>query len=232
MDAGPHEEKEDFAVTTRTIPFLVAVLLLAAGSAMADSVLYNNGPFDDDTDAWDVSQGLVVSDTFTLMSQSTVTGFQFNSWVFPGDVLTTAEVSITSAEFGGTTFFDQTVNFTQTECVTNAYGFDICRESTTFNGPNLAAGTYWLNLQNARVANGDPVYWDENSGEGCSSPGCPSQASESEVGTIPSESFTVLGTVTSTTTTTTTTSTTPEPGSILLWGSGFLAFSGLRRRLG
>ena len=40
------------------------------------------------------------------------------------------------------------------------------------------------NLQNAVVNTGDPVYWDENSG--------PSLASESSVGTIPSESFTIL----------------------------------------
>ena len=26
---------------------------------------------------------------------------------------------------------------------------------------------YWLNLQNATSAGGDPVYWDENSGVGC-----------------------------------------------------------------
>lgn len=141
---------------------LILVLLLAVAPAMADSVLYNNGPYDDDTDAWEINYGFVVSDTFTLMSQSTVTGFQFNTWMYPGDVLTTAVLSITSNEFGGTTYFDQTLNFTQTECVMNAYGFDACRESASVSGPNLGAGTYWLNLQNASVANGDPVYWDEN----------------------------------------------------------------------
>ena len=62
---------------------------------------------------------------------------------------------------------------------------------------NLAAGDYWLNLQNAVVDTGDPVYWDENSG--------PSQASQNSVGTIPSESFTLLGE--------TTQGTVPEPGS-------------------
>jgi len=89
-------------------------------------------------------------------------------------------------------------------------------------GVNLAsAGSYWLNIQNASSAAGDPVYWDENSG--------PSSASENTVGTIPSESFTVLGTQ-STTTTTTTTGTTPEPSSILLLGSGILGLAGVLRR--
>ena len=59
------------------------------------------------------------------------------------------------------------------------------------------------------LSDGDPVYWDENSG--------PSIASNNEVGTVPSESFTVLGSAG-----TSTTGTTPEPGSILLFGSGIL----------
>lgn len=203
-------------------PLTILCLLLAVVSAKADSVLYNNGPYDDDTDAWAINGGLVVSDTFTLTGQSTITGFHFNTWMFPSDVLISAEFSITSNEFGGTTYFDQTLNFTQTECVMNAFGFDACLESTSFSGPTLNAGTYWLNLQNATVANGDPVYWDENSGEGCSSPGCPSLASESSVGTIPSESFTLFGNGT--------TGSSPEPGTIVLFGSGLVGLATMLRR--
>jgi hypothetical protein len=201
---------------------LTILSLIWAVPAMAQSTLYSNGPSDDDVDAWTINSGFVVSDTFTLTTNATVNGFRFNAWVFPGDVLTSAEVSLTSAEFGGTSFFDQTVNFTQSNCSVNAYGFNICAESTSFSGVNLSAGTYWINLQNASVPNGDPVYWDENSGEGCNSPGCPSQASESSVGTIPSESFTILGNTGS--------GSVPEPGTILLFGSGALGSIGAFRR--
>jgi len=114
------------------------------------------------------------------------------------------------------------VNFTQGNCTTNQLGFSLCDETGSFGPVNLAAGTYWLNLQNAVVNTGDPVYWDENSG--------PSSASENSVGTIPSESFTVLGGSTSTTTTTTTTGTVPEPSSIMLLGSGILGLVGVLRR--
>ena len=50
-----------------------------------------------------------------------------------------------------------------------------------------------MTLQNASVTSGDPVYWDENSGIGCHSMGCPSQAYESGLGTIPSEAFDITG---------------------------------------
>ena len=103
----------------------------------------------------------------------------------------------------------------------NQYGYNI--DLITFNtgGVPLSAGTYWLNLYNATVASGDPVYWDENSGVGCQSSGCPSQASESALGTIPSEAFTINPGGNGST---------PEPSSIMLFGSGLLGLAGLLRR--
>ncbi len=50
----------------------------------------------------------------------------------------------------------------------------------------LDPGTYWLTLQNALSTQGNPIYWDENSG--------PSLAQENSLGTIPSESFSIQGT--------------------------------------
>jgi PEP-CTERM motif len=207
-----------------SLSLLALCLTLAAVPAVAQTV-YSNGPINGNTDAWTINFGFIVSDTFNVTnSGTTITGGSFGMWLFEGDTLTSAELSITSGENGGTSYFDQTVSFTQSGCVVNSYGFNVCTESTTFNGPTLNAGTYWLNLQNASVPSGDPIYWDENSG--------PSSASENTVGSIPSESFTVLGS-TSTSTTTSTTSTTtsvPEPSSIMLFGSGLLGLAGVLRR--
>ncbi|MGA2371987.1 MAG: choice-of-anchor tandem repeat GloVer-containing protein [Candidatus Korobacteraceae bacterium] len=175
--------------------------------------IYDNGPINGNTDAWTINFGFVVSDTFTVPSGgATLTGAAFGMWLFSGDTLSTAELSITSGENGGTSYFDQTVNFTQGSCTVNEYGYNVCSVTTSFNGPALNAGTYWVNLQNASVPSGDPVYWDENSGVGCTGTGCPSSASESEVGTIPSEAFTILGSSTTTSTSTSSTSCT-------LWGA-------------
>ncbi len=201
-----------------SLSLLALCLTLAAVPAMAGD-LYDNGAINGNVDAWTINFGYAVSDTFTLSANSTVTGVTFGAWLFPGDTLTSAEVSITSSELGGTTYFDGTVNFSQGSCTTNGFGYNVCAETGSFSGVALGAGTYWLNMQNASVPSGDPVYWDENSG--------PSQASESSLGTIPSEAFTVLG---SGGTTTTGGGTTPEPSSIMLFGSGILGLAGVLRR--
>jgi hypothetical protein len=171
----------------KTHVLLLAILVVGlAVPSMAQTDVYDNGPTNGTVDAWTINFGFVVSDTFTLSSHIfSLDGLSFSAWLFPGDILQSAEVSITSSEFGGTTFFDGTVNFTQSNCVYNQFGFDVCNEAGSFSTNPLNAGTYWLNLQNAVVTSGNPVYWDENNG--------PSFASENSIGTIPSESFTVLG---------------------------------------
>ncbi len=158
-----------------------------------DSVVYENGPVNGTVDAWTINFGYVVSNTFTLSSSGSATGFDFYVWAYPGDTPLTVDWSITSDEFGGTTYGSGTAQVTSTYISSNQYGYDIEKVSVTGLNVGLAPGTYWLNLQNATTGFGAPLYWDENSGAGCHSPGCPSYASESAQGTIASEAFDVLG---------------------------------------
>jgi len=165
--------------------------------------IYDNGPINGNTDAWTINFGFITSDSFNVTSNNaSITGMSFGAWLFSGDTLTSVELSITSGENSGTSYFDQTVTFTQGSCTANQYGYNVCAETGSFNGPTLNAGTYWVNLQNASVPSGDPAYWDENSGVGCQGSGCPSLASQNDVGSIPSESFTILGSATTTTSST------------------------------
>ena len=98
---------------------------------------------------------------------------------------------------------------------------------------SLSAGqTYWLNLQNATVPSGDPVYWDENDGVGCGGDdgkggGCPSEADWTSCilrnGPLcPPESFDINGTGGE--------GTTPEPASFILVSSGILGLGSMLRR--
>jgi len=205
----------------------VIALTIAAAPAFAD-VAYENGPINGQVDAWTINFGFVVSDSFTISTGNTaITGLSFGAWLFPGDVLQSVEVSLTSEEFGGTVYFDGVVNFVQSGCFLNSYSYNVCTETGSFNGPSLDNGTYWLNLENAVVNNGDPVYWDENSGIGCHSPGCPSEAGPGGEGTLPSEAFTLLS---GGTTSTTSTTSVPEPSSVMLVASGALGVGGILLR--
>src|SRR5271166_575492 len=199
----------------------VLSLALAALPAFAD---YENGPINGTTDAYNISFGFIVSNSF-FADANTVTGFMLGTWEFPGDVVVSLDWTITSQENGGTVYGSGTAkgkNLTDQFISTNQFGYDIDR--LTISGLNVAVtsgSTYWLNLDNATVPGGDPVAWDENSGIGCMSNGCPSQASETSVGTIASEAFTIN---------TSGTQPTPEPGSFMLLGSGVIALAGVLRR--
>jgi hypothetical protein len=167
----------------RTTP---AAPLARRHAAPQDTVLlYENGPVNGNTYAWTINFGYVVADSFTL-GVGRINGFDFWVWEFPGDSLSSVDWSITSAPFGGTTYASGTAsgsNLTDKFISSNSYGYDIDAASASGLNVSLGAGTYYLNLQNAVVPSGDQVYWDENSGTGCHSSGCPSLADESSVGT-------------------------------------------------
>ena len=212
----------------------LALLCLAVMLPASAQVLYDDGPINGTTDAWTINFGYIVGDTFQLSANSTVGGFNFGAWEFPGDILTSVDWSITSEFDGGTLYGSGTAsgkNLTDQFISTNQYGYDIDQITVTGLKVNLASGTtYWLDLQNAMVPSGDPVFWDENSGVGCKGDngmggGCPSQADWTgciSAGALcPPESFDINGTGGGTT---------PEPGSIVLFGSGILGLAGIVRR--
>jgi hypothetical protein len=108
------------------LSLFVLCLTLAAVPAVAQT-LYSNGPINGNTDAWTVNFGFTVSDTFNVtINETTVTGGSFGMWLFSGDTLTSAELSITSGENSGTSYFDQTVSFEQGSCTANQYGYNVC----------------------------------------------------------------------------------------------------------
>ena len=136
---------------TRIASLAILCLALAAIPASAQ-VLYDNGPINGTTDAWTINFGFVVSDTFTLLNNSTVGGFDFGVWEFPGDVMTSVDWSFTAMENGGTLFASGTAsgaNLTDRFISNNQFGFNIDEITVTGLNVGLNSGTYWLNLGNA-----------------------------------------------------------------------------------
>src|SRR5271165_25779 len=207
----------------------LAILCLLQAIPAAGQVLYDNGPINGNIDGWTINFGYIVSDNFTIAHNSTMTGFAFGTRQFPGDDLISVDWSVTSGENSGTVYGSGTASgsqLTDKYVSTNEFGYYVNLITVTGLNVNLSGGTtYWLTLQNAKVPSGDPVFWDENDGVGCGGDngkggGCPSQASENTIGTIPSEDFTINGGSGST----------PEPGSIILFGSGAIGLLGVLRR--
>ena len=206
----------------RIASLTILCLALAAVPAFAQWT-YENGIPDGTTDAWTINFGFVVSDTFVSIFGGYAQAGSIYVWAFPGDQVLSVDFTISTSENGPG--IGGTANVKQTFISSNQFGYDIDR--LDFNIGNIGQldgnTAYWLNIFNAVVANGDPVFWDENSGAGCRSRGCPSLASENSVGTIPSEAFTIFGSESCGG------CTTPEPSSILLFGSGILGLVGVLR---
>ena len=189
---------------------LFAVLGVTTASA---SLLYDNG-FSGEVDAWNISDPYSVTNSFEKQNDWNITGIDFVIWA-PFDPMTSVDWSITSDKFGGTTFASGTVSPTNTFLYTNGIGIDLYRESFVTN-ISLGAGTFWLQLQNAQTAGGNPIYWDESGG--------PSDAYQFDGADIShlsdlgggSQAFAVSGV--------------PEPASFGLLGTGFAALGLVLRR--
>jgi hypothetical protein len=189
---------------------LLAMCVIAAVPSMA-SVIYSNGAINGQVQAYTINFGFSVSNSFTVSSPATMTGFDFGAWNFPGDQAVTVDWSI-GTSFFGSDVASGTASLSNAFQFTNGLGFDIYNSTASGLSVALGTGTYYLTLANATTLQGNPMYWDQNSG--------PSLAMDSALGSVPSESFNIYGGGTST----------PEPGTFLMLGSGVLGMAGLLRR--
>jgi hypothetical protein len=190
-----------------------STLVVAAGAAQTQ-VAYTNGPTSGTQSAWTINFGFSVTNSFTLNSATTITGFTFGGWNFQGDTTSAVDWGIsTSNDYA----ISGTALLTAGAATTNGYGFDVRDYSASIAPPTLAAGTYWFSLQNAAVANGDAAYWDINNG--------PSVAYENNIGNVDGNLFPG----TNSTAFTLLTSQAPEPASWALMLIGFSAVGGAMR---
>ena len=166
---------------------VVAAALFAGGAQAA--VLYSNGPYDGAIDGLAISYGYSVADAFTAIDGSAATDVAFVTWNSPGDTASTVDWEITSGNPLGGGAFDVlgsgTAATSATDIGLNGSGYDLQTNSFSVGSVTLTGGDYWLLLQNAYAANGDPVAWDVNNG--------PAAGWDSTLGAVNSETFTVSG---------------------------------------
>ncbi len=212
------------------LPLLVAFCLTVVGAPASAGTLYDNGPVNGQANAWDISSGNSVSNSFSvggaLGPGTTLDDLNLWIWVNWDSGHLVGFDWVISLDGGGIAARGTASNPTNQFGSTNQYGYVLDKVTASGLNVQLDPGTYWLSISNAVTESGDPAYWDENSGVGCggsdgNGANCPSRASDSAVGTIPSEAFTINGS---------SGGSTPEPSSLALFGSGVLGICGLLRR--
>jgi hypothetical protein len=195
--------------------FLVLFCLVASGvAAHAVDVLYNNGIGSEFLPMWDISGNAMGSNQFTCSFASCITKtLEFDATPTFGTDATIVNWSITSDPFGGTTYASGTSNLPQ------IYPCDpdgiVCLFDINF-ASTLATGTYYLNLGGVDA----PLAWDTTSHPVNGQNAYYMDANGHITPNIQGEGFKILGTGVNT----------PEPGSILLFGSGVLGLAGVLRR--
>ncbi len=188
--------------------------------------LYSDGPVNAGLGAFPINFGILTSDSFGLGSSgTTVTGFCFAAWLYPGDTMESVDWSITSGKLNSGSLYGSgkatagsnlscTLSCSANQIIgppqfpppsnracgvalsgkpSGAFNVYACTVSN-LNVAALPSGTtLWLNLQNATVPSGDPVFWDQNNGVGFSGYGGPSSAFDALDGPILPESFVIYG---------------------------------------
>lgn len=154
----------------------VIALGLASGTANA-AVLYSNGPANNQVDAWTINFGMAVADSFVLGAPSKLTGADFSVWLYPFNDATSVDWTILDGMPGtGTALSHGTAALTTSSPFMNGYNYWIRTASFALPNITLAAGTYWLELENLVVSGGASGFWDINGG--------PSSAWENTIGDV------------------------------------------------
>jgi hypothetical protein len=87
----------------RIISVLVALVISLAGVGQATAgLVYDNGPINGTVEAWAITLGNVVTDSFTVTASTNLTGARIGLWVSHGDQPSTIDWMIPSRQLAGT----------------------------------------------------------------------------------------------------------------------------------
>lgn len=218
----------------RIATLTLTVLCLALAAPCFDSTFINSGPIDGNDNAFfitgpnnanflgsfqDVSHG------FTSVASGTPFSLEFGMWVASGNTPTTVSYEIGTDAFGtelgsGTVALNNNGN--SPFLFTNTFGYDIHAITIRVDSfPMTAGNTYWLSLSNANDSgNSGSAAWDiPNGGLGTLGITCNFRQSGTNFGDrgLGGESFTLIGESAGS----------PEPGGLLLFGTGLVGIVGV-----
>ena len=205
-------------MNTRTTSFsLLAILCFALSTAPAQ-VLFTSGPINGNINAFYIDGAQSISDGFVATMTGTASTLNF------GELTLGGAPALVSWALGTSSFGSEIASgrgaITSTFLGTDMFDYGVYNSQINISGSLTAGDTYYLTLNGATDVGGSQFdLWDDNQSPDAScyfergglSGGCP---------TTESESFTISGQG----------GATPEPGTILLFGSGILGLAGVLRR--
>lgn len=197
---------------------LGAAALSISISATAEAAILFQNPFAGQQIGYTSSSGFRVYDSFTLSSNSTLTGFQFSTWS-TAQVPTTFDVTIYTDNTFTTTLFNQSYNIASATVTTDPVGGVAQLIAVSLPSLSLAAGTYWISPFRT---SGNPLTLN------ASNPILDGSAIRKAItlGTITNLGQDLAMVITGTT------ATVPAPGSLTLLGVGLLGLVNMRRKFG
>ncbi len=210
----------------KSLTLLLVLVCLAVAAPAFAGVIYNDGPttgtnlalyIDGPNTGGPFVQS--ISNGFVATASGTASSLDFGMWVSTGSTPTAVSWWLGTTAFGSEIGSGSTAQVLYLFLGPTPYGFDLYEATVTGLSGSLTAGSnYWLTLGNGNNSFGNQnAAWDISNG-----PATCMYINSSGGGACPygAEAFTLNSG----------SSPTPEPGSMMMFGTGILGLAGVLRR--